>query len=176
MPWLLAQTARREAAATLASQAAQAAADPPVQNAWPLLVGVCAVVAVVAVWLFAAWYLSPPKARRIGHPWRLFFQLARAHRLAWREVWLLYRLASRLKLQQPALVFVQPENFAPSRVEGWSADTVARLVRLRERLFAGLGQGDAFEAKTASSPQASSQTGVAAQDASHSPPASLAEC
>ncbi len=153
MPWLLAQSAPQDTAQALARQAAETQADLPALNPWPLVVGVCGVVAVVATWLVTAWYLALRRPRPVGRPWRLFFQLARAHRLAWRDTWLLHRLACRLELQQPALLFVQPENFAPSRLEDWPSNRIARLAQLRERLFQGLGQPPPAEAEQpASSP------------------------
>lgn len=137
--WLLAQSVP-QAAETLARQTAEAQADLPPANPWPLVVGLCGVAAVLAVWLATAWYLAPRKPRPVGRPWRLFFQLVQAHRLGWRDTWLLYRLACRLRLPQPALLFVQPENFAASQLEGWNASRIARLAQLRQRLFEGLGQ------------------------------------
>lgn len=140
MPWLLAQGGPPAAAKALARQAAAAQADLPAASLWPLIIGLCGVAAALAVWLAAAWYRARRQPRAFGRPWRLFFQLAQAHRLAWRDVWLLYRLARHLKLRQPALLFVQPENFGPRRLEGWRAGRIARLDQLRQRLFEGLDQ------------------------------------
>jgi len=138
--WPLAQTPARWLLDPLAGQAADTAAELPTGSAWPFVAGLCGIAAVFAVWAVASWYLHRRKAPTIGRPWSLFFQLARAHRLAWRDIWLLYRLACRLKLTQPALLFVQPENFAPVRLEGLRADRIARLTQLRHHLFEGLGE------------------------------------
>lgn len=154
MFWPLAQTPVRWPPESLAGQAAEASVELSAGSPWPIVVGLCGIAAIVAVWGLASRFAVCRKPPTIGRPWRLFLQVARAHRLAWRDVWLLYRVACRLKLEQPALLFVQPENFAPDRFEGLRADRVARLAQLRQRLFEGLEARLATDADAPSPPQA----------------------
>ena len=95
--------------------------------------------------------LTPSQFRRApkARPWRLFASLCRAHRLGWREVWLLWRLARLGRLAEPARVFLEPERFEPGGLPAPLRGHHARLESLRERLFAGL---EDVEAKDSTAP------------------------
>jgi hypothetical protein len=58
--------------------------------------------------------------------------------LKWRECWLVWRVARRQELDQPARLFIDPELWQVERLEGVEPNHVASLRRIRERLFAGM--------------------------------------
>ncbi len=171
--WPLAQAATRLPSEVLSRQTGDPPAELPAIYLWPVLAGLCGIVAIALVWLVASRYLSERQPRPVGKPWRLFFQLAWAHRLRWRDAWLLYRLACRLRLIQPAVLFVQPENFAPSRLDGWRAEHIARLEQLRERLFAGLGHPPSLATEKPAQPGAPNLPDLSASEPSETCPAEL---
>ncbi len=103
-----------------------------------ILIGMIVVVAVV--WILSSWTDRRRRVAAYRSPRRLFWSLAKAHRLAWRDAWLLWRLARWHGLAAPARVFLNPEWF---EVEGLSRSLErreARLESLRKRLFSGLPQ------------------------------------
>ena len=80
---------------------------------------------------------------------RLFLRLSRAHRLAWTDVWLLWRLARSQRLSEPARVFLEPDRFDAVHLSGTLRRSRARLDHLRAKLFADPEPGtsdDAFDA------------------------------
>ncbi len=99
--------------------------------------------------------LAPSHLRRDprARPWGLFASLCWAHRLGWREVWLLWRLARRGRPGEPALVFLDPGRFEPGGLPPPLRGHRAKLESLRERLFAGLGDAKTEDA-TAAGPAA----------------------
>jgi hypothetical protein len=70
----------------------------------------------LAVWIL--WYLVRLYERRQGRPrpWRLFLSLCRAHRLRWRQRWLLWRVARAEGLRDPACLFLEPERLEATRL------------------------------------------------------------
>lgn len=104
-----------------------------------LMLGLSVVVAFVA----ALWLLSRlmehrqhrgPSNSRLG----LFFSLCKEHKLEWREWWLLWRVARRHRLRDPARVFVEPERLRPANLGRRFRSSQGRLESLSKRLFAGV--------------------------------------
>ncbi len=93
---------------------------------------------VLAVWLLS--YFSEKRRRPVAYhsPWRLFLALAKAHRLTWRDVWLLWRLSRFHQLADPARLFLEPERLDREGLSRPLARHAARLQSLRSRLFVGL--------------------------------------
>ncbi len=71
----------------------------------------------------------------LSSPNRLFLSLCRAHRIAWSDRWLLWRLAASQRLEDPARVFLEPERLDPDAAGPFSARRAARLERLQRKLF-----------------------------------------
>jgi len=104
-----------------------------------IISGLLIVLAILlAVWLLS--YVLSLRERRGAYasPLRLFLALCRAHRLPWSEQWLLWRVAKAQRLRDPARIFLEPQRLQPPNLDGWSAEQVDRLERLRERLFANM--------------------------------------
>ncbi|HUT09489.1 MAG TPA: hypothetical protein VMY42_03260 [Thermoguttaceae bacterium] len=95
---------------------------------------------LLAVWLLS--YTSSLRERRGAYasPLRLFLSLCKAHRLAWSEQWLLWRVAKAQRLRDPARLFLEPDRLEPQNLDPSSRMRMDRIKRLRDRLFADLGQ------------------------------------
>ncbi len=100
--------------------------------------GTVAVLAIVAVWMFARWWLGEGAARMRNSPKGLFTELCRAHALAAAERQLLLALAETRQLAQPGDVFVDPSLFDDPPLPPLLASRKGELARLRRRLFAGM--------------------------------------
>ncbi len=97
---------------------------------------VLAVLFAVCALLWLLMRLHGRRERRPYHaPRRLFLQLCDAHRISWREGWLLWRLARAQRLAQPGMLFVQGDLLTPSHVPGKFQRRQKVLDRLRSRLF-----------------------------------------
>lgn len=100
-----------------------------------LTVALFCVVAILLVWFILTRMESRRKhSRSINSPFRLFLALGRVHRLGWLDLWLLWRLARQHHLPTASVVFVDPDQFAPS-ASRFAALHQGRLQVLRERLF-----------------------------------------
>lgn len=108
-----------------------------------VIVGTIAVLAIVAVWVAARRWLGEGSARMHNSPKALFAELCRAHGLASGERQLLLALAECRQLAQPSDVFVHPIYFDDIQLPPLLAPRKSELVRLRDRLFAGLASADA---------------------------------
>lgn len=92
----------------------------------------------------------------------LFLSLCRAHRLPWRQWWLLWRVARRRRLRDPACLFLEPEHLEPGRLPAAFQARGEELDQLRERLFAepeeepppraGREAGDSHHTRPATAP------------------------
>jgi len=116
------------------------------------LLSLAIVVMLLVLWGLLT-RLTPSHVRHApqNRPWWLFVSLCRAHRLPWREVWLLWRLTRLGRLPEPALVFLEPGRFEPGGLPASLRRHQAKLESLRERLFARLGEGEP-EGPTAAGP------------------------
>lgn len=97
----------------------------------------------ILLFVLAKLFPSDGKARAINSPLRLFWALCRAHRLKLPQCWLLWRIARKYKLKDPALLFVEPELFDADMLGAGSAGKVAAIKSLHERLFGGLAEDGA---------------------------------
>ena len=75
-------------------------------------------------------------------PGRLFAGLCRAHGLSWSDRRFLRRLARSQGLEDPACLFVEPDWFDASGLDGGPHDWGRRGQAIRNRLFAGLTKED----------------------------------
>lgn len=100
---------------------------------------------VVIAWVLAGW--TERAGRRAGYdgPRRLFWSLCAAHCLKWSERWLLWRLAAKRRLGDPARVFVEPQWLSAAGLPQQQAE---RIQRLSSRLFGQSGLDPARIAET----------------------------
>jgi hypothetical protein len=88
--------------------------------------GAVAILAAMAIIGTAAWLVARHFTKRDQHPcndpYKLFAELCRAHRLDRQQRRLLKRLTRAHALQQPALLFLEPERFEVSTLAAeWSS-------------------------------------------------------
>ena len=81
---------------------------------------------------------SRHQRRNYESPVRLFLSLCKAHKLKWRERWLLYRLARMEQLTDPARLFLEPQWYTASNLPTALRQHEAKLKSIHKRLFAGL--------------------------------------
>jgi len=94
---------------------------------------------VVALWLLSR--LPSRRTTRRASPSRplvLLLSLCRAHKLAWSECWLLWRVARHHGLDDPARLFVEPERFDPANAGPVLRLRAEELEALGRRLFGNL--------------------------------------
>ncbi|NQT40711.1 MAG: hypothetical protein HQ581_24670 [Planctomycetes bacterium] len=115
------------------------------------------VIALMMV-LFQALKSDKPAHMR-DEPWRLFFRLCRAHRLRWIDWWLLFQVARYHRLRDPACLFLQPQRLDPANLDPQLRTKAARLLRLREQLFAGPAELKKPPRRQAARPATRSRTG-----------------
>ncbi len=90
---------------------------------------------LIAGWLLARllpWRWMPWSA---NSPLALFWSLCRVHRLSWADRWLLWQIAKRQRLRQPASLFLEPERIEPAATAWLSPLQASRLESLAWRLF-----------------------------------------
>jgi len=99
-----------------------------------IIVGAAAMIIGLA-WLTMR--LLKSRQKRISHcPWRLFKDLCAAQELSYRERQLLTQLALQHRLQQPAMLFVEPAWWEAGRLGGGWQRSLGEVQALHERLFA----------------------------------------
>jgi hypothetical protein len=111
------------------------ASSPWSPNDWLLVLGIAAAALLAAGGAVAL--VRRLRKRACHDPQRLFRDLCRAHRLGWRDVQLLRKLARFEQVDPPARLFVEPRRFQPSVAEQLAC-TPQDLTRLRQRLFGNL--------------------------------------
>ena len=108
----------------------------------------------LVAFLVALWLLSRlmdyrqrrgPRHSRLG----LFLSLCKAHELEWFQWWLLWRVARRHRLRDPARVFLEPDRLLLAKLGRGFRFHQERLQVLTERLFAGLPREGAKPSNTA---------------------------
>ena len=102
----------------------------------PLSIGVASIAAVLAVllcWLVVRSRQSPKMA--IDHPWKLFRELTRAHRLSGSQERLLRRMIRQYEIEPPAKLMLEPERFQIAAADMNFASERRALLDLKERLF-----------------------------------------
>jgi hypothetical protein len=91
---------------------------------------------------------------RWNAPLAVFVGLCRAHRLSWRETFLLWRLAQWHGLDAPGRIFLEPERFNPEGLgPSLSADAEV-LKRLKSQIFEGVDENPEETKAAASAPAA----------------------
>jgi len=95
----------------------------------------------------------------------LFTELCRAHKLNWRQRWLLWRLARIEQLSHPARLFLEPEWYAAAGLPRELRHNAAQLNAIRARLFA-----DAKEIISALDNRRTGKRGPAIPQARRCPP------
>jgi hypothetical protein len=98
----------------------------------------CLAAVVLAAWLLVRLAGYQDWRVRCNSPPRLFLVLCRAHRLRWKDRWLLWRLAEQRGLADPARLFLDPSLLDGHDLPAGLARCAGRLDSLRKRLFAGL--------------------------------------
>jgi hypothetical protein len=73
-------------------------------------------------------------ARQHG-PKGLFIELCRAHGISWRERWLLWNTARQFRLEPPAMIFLDSQQFAAAATAAAKPHERESLQRLHARLF-----------------------------------------
>jgi hypothetical protein len=104
-----------------------------------IVYGLLILASIVAVMLFLSQVIMS-RRRREGHarPWGLFLNLCRAHKLKWKERWLMWRLARLEQLSEPARLFLEPEWYASYSLPGELRQRAGQLLSIRNRLFADM--------------------------------------
>ena len=100
---------------------------------WPY--GIAAVVAAIATAIVLKVRKHNDMTLPCDDPHRLFRELCLAHKLDRGSARLLAHLATALRLEQPAQIFLTPAAFEPARLPGSLKARAAELKLLRERLF-----------------------------------------
>ncbi len=111
---------------------------PAVDSTRLILIALGFLAVLVLVGLLCCFTESRRKPAAFHGPWRLFFTLAKAHRLGVLDVWILWRAACAHQLDDPARVFLEPERLDTQALPRRLARQAARLDSLKRRLFADL--------------------------------------
>ncbi len=99
---------------------------------------------VLLIWLTSFFSGARRRLTVYNSPGRLFLALCRAHRLRWRDAWLLWQLARWHELEDPARLFLEPERLDREGLNRRLTRHAVRLRWLRLRLFGGLPEADAL--------------------------------
>ncbi len=100
-------------------------------------------IAVALLFLLAlgvGFLVTHYRRHSLHSPKRLFLSLCRAHRLGWKQTWLLWQLARAQGLENAALLFVDPDRFDPNYIGLWLRPHQPALLEIRKRIFAGLSE------------------------------------
>ena len=110
------------------------------------------IVATLVAGMWALSRLVGVRRQRRGYnsPWRLFWALAKAHRLKWSESWLLRRVAREQGLRDPGRLFLETQLWEEKSLGPRFALECPRLRVLRKQIFG------AVEADAAAEPAARS--------------------
>lgn len=127
--WLL-------AASEKATKAGDKAASEEAGFEWPglVLVVVTAMVVTGVVWFVRRWCLARAQ-QMINSPAHLLQLLCARHGLARPDQRLLASLAREQRLENPAVLFVDPRLWEPSRMGTLGKRYAAQFDGLRERIF-----------------------------------------
>jgi hypothetical protein len=96
------------------------------------------IIAALLILLLAVLVNMRQRASGRDSPKALFLSLCRAHRLKWRERWLLWRLARLGHIKDPARLFLEPHRFRSTRLPTALRGRAAELRTIRDRLFSEL--------------------------------------
>lgn len=107
-----------------------------------VLAGLAVLVAVlVGFWVLSRLVSRDERRQAYDSAGRLFLALCKAHRLAWSERWLLWRVARFHGLRDPARLFLEPALLEAQGLSRGLAAKAARLRAVRARVFSGMEEG-----------------------------------
>jgi hypothetical protein len=117
------------------------AAKPPRPGDWSFgWAGVASIAEVALAIIVCLWaittYFSADKERTTNSPQRLFTDLCSAHKLSRRERHLLKWLANAHRLDQPAMLFIEPSWYSAEKLGPTRNRYGDELDRLRQQIFA----------------------------------------
>ena len=117
---------------------------------------------IAAVVLLLSRIIRSQKRRRgYASPLGLFLELCRAHKLKWRQRWLLWRLARLEQLTEPARLFVEPEWYAAGSLPRELRQRAGQLKSIRDRLFADVKESlKSIDNKQTGQPESIHPTGA----------------
>jgi hypothetical protein len=101
-----------------------------------VLLGLLIVATLVAgMWAISRLVSLRRQRRGYNSPWRLFWALCKAHRLAWSDSWLLRRVARDQGLYDPGRLFLEAERWEEKNLGPRFALEYPRLNALRKHIF-----------------------------------------
>lgn len=104
---------------------------------WATIASIAAVSLAIIVCFWAiSTYFSAQRQRNSNSPWQLFIDLCKAHKLSRRERHMLHRLAGQHRLDQPAMLFVEPSWYGAEKAGPTWDGRHNELDELRQKLFA----------------------------------------
>lgn len=103
----------------------------------------------VALWILSRIQYYHTSQASYHSPLMLLLSLCKAHRLAWSQRWLLWRVARQQGLQDPARLFVEPERLDPANVGPVLRLRASQLEAIRRRVFGEVPDEEAVPAGTA---------------------------
>ncbi len=92
----------------------------------------------IAIWVLSLFMAKQEKRAPCNKPLMLFWELCKAHGLKLSDRWLLWRLARRYRLRDPARLFLEPERFKTDRLGATWKPHAEPLHKISEKLFADL--------------------------------------
>jgi len=96
----------------------------------------------VALWVLSRIQYYHASETSYHSPLMLMFSLCRAHRLAWSQWWLLWRVARQQRLQDPARLFLEPERLDAANVGPVLRLRASQLEAICRRVFGDLAEED----------------------------------
>lgn len=90
---------------------------------------------VLVVWILAVVSDRYREHKPYRSSWGLFLGLAKAQKLQWSEIWLVWRLARWNRLKQPGLLFLEPGRFLLGNLPLCMKSRAPELKAIADRLF-----------------------------------------
>ena len=94
----------------------------------------------ILLFVLANLFSAREKKRAANSPLRLFWELCRTHKIKLSQRWLLWRIARAHELQDPGILFVEPELFDADLLGAAFKGKAAAIASLHRQLFAGLAE------------------------------------
>jgi hypothetical protein len=102
------------------------------------LLGLLIIATLIAgMWAISRLVSVRRQRRGYSHPWKLFWELCKAHHLKWSDSWLLRRVARQLRLRDPGRLFLEAGLWDEMNLGPRFALEAPRLKALRDKLFGG---------------------------------------
>jgi hypothetical protein len=101
----------------------------------PVIIGIATVI-------FILWHVINRRLRHLHNASQLglFLCLCKAHKLRWKDRWLLWRLARLKRLTDPGRVFLEPEWFKTPQLPAALRSKAAELKSIANCIFSGMDQ------------------------------------